>query len=212
VTRAAGIAALIAPVTVVLGWAFGALAQPNAYSSVHDDVSDLGALTAASPWLYNQVASNLTGLLLVVVSLGLWRALSPNTLGRVGAVTLAASGVGAILDGFFRLDCRGIDSGCVNDSWHAHAHKVESAFTAATILLAPLILAFAFRRIEGWRSAWLPTLAAIPGLIAAEVIFSTWGDGAATRAGTLVVFAWIAYLGVRLLRVASVERGPTAAG
>ena len=211
-TRAAGIAALIAPVTVVLGWAFGALAQPNAYSSVHDDVSDLGAVTAASPWLYNQVASNLTGLLLVVVSLGLWHALSPNTLGRAGAVTLGVSGVGAILDGFFRLDCRGIDSGCVNDSWHAHAHKVESAFTAATILLTPLILAFAFRRIEGWRSAWLPTLAVIPGLIAAEVIFSTWGDGAATRAGTLVVFAWIAYLGVRLLRVASVERGPTAAG
>jgi hypothetical protein len=28
------------------------------------------------------------------------------------------------------------------------------------------------------------------------------GDGAATRAGTVVIFAWIAFLGVRLLQKA----------
>jgi hypothetical protein len=31
------------------------------------------------------------------------------------------------------------------------------------------------------------------------VIFSTLGAGAATRAGTMIWFLWVAYLGVRLL-------------
>jgi hypothetical protein len=42
-------------------------------------------------------------------------------------------------------------------------------------------------------------LAAIPAIIAANVVFSTIGDGAASRAGTVVVFLWIAFVGARLL-------------
>ena len=40
----------------------------------NDDISDLGAITAASPWIYNQVGANLTGILVVLLGLGLWRA------------------------------------------------------------------------------------------------------------------------------------------
>jgi hypothetical protein len=198
--RAAAICALVAFATLLAGWTLGGLAQPSAYSSVRDDTSDLGALTAASPWLFNQVGENLTGLLVVVFAAGLWRALSPDLLGRLGALAVAVTGAGAFLDGLFRLDCRGIDTACENVSWHAHAHKIESGVTGAAFLLAPLILAFAFRRIPGWHDAWLPTLAVVPLVIAANVVFSAWGDGAATRAGTVVGFAWMAYLAVLLLR------------
>jgi hypothetical protein len=118
----------------------------------------------------------------------------------VGSLTLAVSGLGAFLDGLFRLDCRGIDAHCTNDSWHSHAHKIESGVTAATLLLAPLVLAFAFRRNPRWRGAWLPTLCASPGLLVASTLFSAWGDGAATRAGTVVAFLWIGFVSVWLLR------------
>ena len=60
---------------------------------------------------------------------GLWRALSPDVLGRIGAGALAVTGVGVFLDGLFRLDCRGIDAACTNDSWHSHAHEIESGVT-----------------------------------------------------------------------------------
>ena len=197
--RAAGACALAAFFTSAIGWIVGDLAQPAAFSPANDDISDLGALTASSPWLYNQVGANLTGLLVMAAALGLWRALGPDVLGRIGAGALFVAGLGSFLDGLFRLDCQGIDAGCVNDSWHAGAHRWESRFTAAATLLAPVILALAFRRIPGWRRAWLPSLAALPAIILANAVFSTLGDGAAVRAGTMAWFAWLAYVGVLLL-------------
>ena len=160
-------------------------------------------MTASSPWVFNQIGSNLTGLLIVVLALGLWRALSPDTLGRLGAGVLLLVGVGVALDGLFRLDCQGIDTSCQNDSWHSDAHKMEGRFTTTFTLLAPIILAFAFRRIAGWRDTWLPTLAAIPASIVVGILFSAFGDGAATRATTLTWTLWAAFVGFRLLQKTS---------
>jgi hypothetical protein len=139
-------------------------------------------------------------LLVVVLGLGLWRALSPDLLGRIGALAVVVAGIGAFLDGLFRLDCRGIDADCTNRSWHADAHKVESGITGAATLLAPLILAFAFRRIPEWRDSWLPSLLTIPAIVIANVALGTLGDGAASRAGTVVAFLWIGFVSVRLLQ------------
>jgi Protein of unknown function (DUF998) len=155
-------------------------------------------MTASGPWLYNQIGANLTGLLIVVLALGLWRSLSPDTLGRLGAGTLLLVGVGVALDGLFRLDCQGIDTNCQNDSWHSDAHKMEGGFTTAFTLLAPIILAFA-----GWRDTWLPTLAAIPASIVIGILISGLGEGAATRATTLTWTLWAAFVGFRLLQKTS---------
>ncbi len=198
---AAGSCGAIAFVTVTLGWVLGGLAQPAAYSAARDDISDLGALTADRAWLYNQLGANLSGLLILVFAGALWWALSPDLIGRLGSAALALMGIGTLLDGFFRLDCRGIDAGCHNDSWHSHAHKLESGVTAAASLAAPLILAFAFRRNPRWHGAWIPTLATVPLIILANVVFSAWGNGAATRAGTVVLTGWIAFLSLWFLRV-----------
>jgi hypothetical protein len=200
--RVAGVCGLLAFVTINLGWIFGGFAQPASYSVADDDISDLGATTATSAWVYNQVGANLTGMLILCLALGFWRALSPDVLGRLGSVALAVAGVGTFLDGIFRLDCRGIDAACTNHSWHSDAHKIESGVTGAATLLAPLLLALAFRRRPEWRDSWIPSLLAIPAAIVANVVFSTIGDGAATRAGTVVVFLWIAFVSVRLLQKA----------
>src|SRR5918994_6562780 len=197
--RAAAICGLLAPVTVSIGWIGGALAQPDAYSSADDDLSDLGAQTANMAWIHNQIGENLTGILIILFGLGLWRALSPDVLGRIGAGALILGGLTQFLTGFFPLDCRGIDPGCTNDSWHSSAHKMNNRFSVV-IFAAPLILAFAFRRIPEWRGAWLPSLAAVPAALACGVLFSGLGDGAAVRATTLTWFAWLVFLAVRLLR------------
>jgi hypothetical protein len=198
--RAAGVCGLLACVTLGVGWIGGDLAQPGAYSSADDDTSDLGAMSANSAWIYNQIGDNLTGILVVLFGLGLWRALSPDVVGRIGAGALMLTGIGVFFDGVFRLDCRGIDLGCTNDSWHSSAHKMETRITVAATLLAPPILAFAFRRAPAWRDAWLPTLAAIPASIVVGIVFSVLGDGAAVRATTATWFVWLAFVAVRLIR------------
>jgi Protein of unknown function (DUF998) len=204
-SRIAGVCGLLAFLTFNVAWIAGGQVQPSAYSVANDDISDLGAITAASPWIYNQVGANLTGILVVLLGLGLWRALSSDMIGRIGSAVLIAEGISTFFDGIFHLDCRGIDAACDNVSWHSHAHKIESGFTGAFSLLAPVILAFAFRRNPAWRDSWIPSLLTVPAVVAANVAFSTVGDGAATRAGTVVIFAWIAFVSVRLLQKSETE-------
>jgi hypothetical protein len=93
-----------------------------------------------------------------------------------------------------------IDTGCRNDSWHSHAHKIESGITAVAVFAAPLILAFAFRRIPAWRDSWLPSLFTVPAIVVAGIVFSAVGNGASQRAGSVVIFLWIAFVSVRLLQ------------
>lgn len=119
---------------------------------------------------------------------------------ELGAATLAATGIGMFLDGIFRLDCQSIDAGCINDSWHSHAHKIESDFTVGVTFISILLLALAFRRILRWHDSWLPTIAAIPVVFVANLAFSPIGPGAATRAGTVVVLAVVAFIGFELLQ------------
>ena len=156
--RLATICGLVAPLTYTAALVFGGLAQPDAFSSADDAISDLGSDTASSGWIYNQIGLNLTGILVVVFSLGLWRELSPDLLGRLGAVALALTGFTLFLQGFFRLDCQAIDAGCEN-TWHSEAHRWATGVSTVFLFAAPLLLALAFRRLPRWRETWLPTLA-----------------------------------------------------
>ena len=200
--RVAAICGLLAPVTFMVGLVLGDLAQPDAFSPADDNVSDIGAQTADQAWLYNQIAANLNGLLILGFALGLWRALGTGRLARLGVLCLAGLGMGRFLEGFLRLDCRGMDAGCENDSWQATGHGIESGITAALFFLAPPLLALALRGLPEWRDLWLPTLLAVPAVIVASVLFSIVGDGAATRAASVTWFIWLGLVAFRLLRIA----------
>jgi hypothetical protein len=200
--RVAAVCGLCAPLTWIMGIVLGTLAQPDAYSSANDDISHLGALTASHAWLYNRIATNLTGILIVLFALGLWRVLSDTKLGQAAAALLGVMGAGQFLDGIFRLDCRGIDAGCVNESWHADAHRIESGFTSTALLLAPLLLAFAFRQRREWHALWIPTVAVVPAVIVVSGLVASSGTGTASRAGALVWFGWLALAAAWLFRLA----------
>jgi hypothetical protein len=146
-----------------------------------------------------RVGLNITGILIVVFAVGLWLALSPSVVGRLGAVAVAAVGLTLFLEGFFRLDCRGIDTRCENTSWISDGHKLITGIPGAFLFTAPILLAIAFRQLPAWRRAWLPSLLAIPVFFAASVFFSLIGDGAATRAGAVAWVVWLGYVAYELL-------------
>jgi hypothetical protein len=185
-------------VTFVAGLLFEDLAQPDAFSPAKDNISDIGAQTADHAWIYNQIAANLNGLLILAFALGLWRALGSGWLARLGALGLAVLGVTRFLKGFLRLDCRGMDEDCENTSWQADAHGIESGIGAALFFLVPPVLAFAFRRLPQWRDLWLPTLL----VVAVSVLFSGIGLRAAVRAASITWFIWVGLLAWRLMRLA----------
>jgi hypothetical protein len=211
--RAAAICGLLAPLTFIVGVLLGDIAQPGAFSPADDDISDLGAQTVDQAWIYNQIAANLNGLLIVAFALGLWRALRSGWLARLGVLGLAVIGATRFLEGFLRLDCRGMEDGCENTSWQADGHRLESGIASALFFLVPLLLAFAFRRLPPWRDLWLPTVLVVPVVVAVSIPFSLIGDGAAVRAASITWFLWLGLLAWRLLRIADAGTvGPPEAG
>ena len=200
--RIAAICGLLASVTFVAGLVLGDLAQPDEFSPANDNISDIGAQTADHAWFYNQIAANLNGLLIVAFALGLWRALGPGWLARLGVLGLAILGVTRFLEGFLRLDCGGMDDVCENTSWQSEAHGIESGIASALFFLVPPVLAFAFRRLPEWRNLWLPTLLAVPVVVAISIPFSLIGDGAAGRAASVTWFLWLGLIAWRLLSLA----------
>ncbi len=209
--RLAAYCGLLAPVAWLSAIVFGGLAQPDSFRSLEDNISDLGALTADHAWIYNRIGTNLTGLLVLGFALGVWRVVGKSITGRIGAGLLVVVGLGMFSEGFLRLDCRGIDAACENDSWHSTAHGIESGITGVGLYFAPVFLAFAFRRIPEWRPLWIWTLAALPATIAGGAIGSAFGNGAASRGGAIVWFAWVALAAAWMLRVSSAEATRSAA-
>jgi cystathionine beta-lyase family protein involved in aluminum resistance len=70
--RIAGVCGLLAFATFNVARIAGGLAQPSAYIVANDDILDPGAMTAASPWIYNRVGANLTGILVLLLGFGLY--------------------------------------------------------------------------------------------------------------------------------------------
>jgi len=200
--RAAAICGLLAPLTFIVGLLLGDLAQSDAFSAANDNISDLGAQTAEHAWLYNQIASNLNGLLIVAFGLGLWQAVGSGWLARLGVLGLIGIGLTRFLEGFLRLDCGGMDEVCENTSWQAEGHKIETGATSLLLFLVPPVLAFAFRRLPEWRDLWIPTLLVPPVVIAVSIPFSVLGNGASQRAGSIAWFLWLGLIAWRLLRIA----------
>jgi hypothetical protein len=166
---------------------------------------DLGAYTAESPWVANQIGSNLAGVLLFVFAIGLWRSLGRHPSARIGSSLVALAGVCIFLTGFLRLDCREIDAGCGNSSWHAQSHLALAALTALVLVLAPFVVARGLKLTQNWRDLWVPTLAFAIGTVVAGVAGSAVGGGLGSLLAALVWFTWFAMLAVRMLRPTRAE-------
>lgn len=136
-TRWLAVGAIAAQVIFTAGWVIGAAVQRGPYSATEHYISDLASLTADHAWIL-LVAQGIAGVLTIAFALFALRRDAP-----VAAWLVAASGLGLdnLSDAFFRLDCRAIDVGCVQSSWHAHLHGTVGTLTSLATLLAPFALA-----------------------------------------------------------------------
>ena len=194
------------------------------YSVARQDISDFGALDASHPLPYNVVLS-ITGLLTIVLALGLYRRLRPGVDALAASVAVAVFGVGDFLDGILREDCSPSGNAACRAaskagdlSWHHTAHDLESLVTILSITIAPMLLGVAFRRRPEWAdlAPWSFVTAVWVFVLAASyaVIFAA-NDGSAVsglieRAATLGVLLF-AVVSWRLWQVADRRSSPSAA-
>jgi hypothetical protein len=117
-----------------LGWLLTGAVQGGGYWVASHDVSDLGALTARSPWVM-LISQGIAGTLIIAFALRSALAV-PGRGTALGAWLLAASLIGLdnLSDAFFRLDCRAADQGCTAaaaaSSWHGQVHIAVGLLSA----------------------------------------------------------------------------------
>ena len=185
VLRVAAICGLGAQVVFVALWLIWGFIEKD-YDALRQDVSDFGALDATHPLPYNIILSA-TGALTVVLAYGLYRALRPGLGPLLGSLAVGVFGVGDFLDGLLREDCspsgdaacrKALDAGDL--SWHHSAHDIESLVTIASVIIAPLLLSFVFRKRSAWRDLAtysLLTVAVTLAFVVAYAILFAANDG-----------------------------------
>ena len=205
--------AVMGPVAFTIAWIVAAVLQ-DGYSVRRDYISELAALDARHPWIM------IAGFLLlgagtVALGIGLAGALE-GRLARIGSILVALAGIGAIVAGLARNDCRSrlaacaarIDAGEV--SWHSATHEVASSVIFLALVAAPLVLARAFSGDESWRDLRAYSITTgVVGLVLLVLVFTgvagpAW-TGVVQRVFVTVLLLWIAILGARLIRLSRVR-------
>jgi hypothetical membrane protein len=190
----------------------------DVYSPRREDISALAALDAQHAWI--MIAGIVAlGLSFVALGLGLVGAIDDGRSATVGAILLILAGIMFLVAGAARDDCsselqackKRVDAGAV--SWHHTVHDNVGIAVFLVLVIAPLVLARAFRRDSRWRSLRRYSLAT--GAVTLVVLlvfggdsFSGW-NGLAERILIAIPLVWIAVIGTRLAQIA-VASDPSA--
>lgn len=202
--------------SMTLGWVIAGLVQGSGYSWSRQEISDLGALTAQHPWVWN-LADSLSGLLLLIFAFGLFPIVRSSRAGRTGVALIAVVGAGSVIDGILREDCPlSTSQACqrLQDgpglSWHHQAHDIESVLVVVAMLAAPFFMANGLGKIEELRGlrpyAVVTGIALVAATAAYVLLYGDFGAGIAQRLLALVFMAWIAVLAISVLRATSADR------
>lgn len=212
---------IVGQLVLTAGWLLGGALQPASYDLARQEISDLGALTAAHAWVWN-AADSISGLLTALFAAGLFAAFGGQRRAQFGALLIGVVGIGDVLDGLLREDCPVSTSPACQAlrdgpglSWHHQVHDVESAIVAVAAAVAPFVLARAFARDESWRSAARWTRAAGMLIVVALGIYLVReghaGAGVAQRVFAMTFATWAAALAIKLWHLATRPRAGVVA-
>jgi hypothetical membrane protein len=201
---------------MTLGWIAAGALQGSGYSWSRQEISDLGALTAQHPWVWN-LADSLSGLLILIFAVGLFRLVQSNRAGRIGVGLIGVVGAGSFLDGILREDCPlSTSEACqrLQDgaglSWHHQAHNIESVIVVVAMIAAPFFLGRAIRSVDGLENLYRPSVGAGALLVIATVaylfLYGNPGAGIAQRLLALTFMAWIAAISIAILNLVSLAQ------
>ncbi|MBD0329490.1 MAG: DUF998 domain-containing protein [Thermoleophilia bacterium] len=201
---AAGVAA---GVVFTAGWLVAGLVSRTADVG-RGTLSDLGAATADRPWIWNS-ARTVAGVLVVAVSLGVYRRARGLPGAAAGVVLLGLFGAALAAAFVARRDCRTTEPACGTDgeySWQHVAHEVASPFGSFGLMIALVVLTRAFAhdpRLAGLARYSRATVGAFLVLLVAYLLLEERpGAGISQRLSSLVVFVWLAAVAYRLDRLA----------
>jgi hypothetical membrane protein len=179
------------------------------YSPRREDISALAALDAQHAWIMIGGIIAL-GLGLIALGLGLANAIDDGASAKVGPLLLVLAGLSFAVAGPARNDCSSELQSCKERvaagdvSWHHNVHDLVGVAAFLPLIIAPFVLALAFRADRRWSdlrrySLVTGALAFALLLVALAETFEGW-NGLVQRVLLAVLLLWIAVLGTRLAR------------
>jgi hypothetical membrane protein len=179
------------------------------YSPRREDISALAALDAQHAWIMIGGIIAL-GLGLIALGLGLANAIDDGASAKVGPLLLVLAGLSFAVAGPARNDCSSELQSCKERvaagdvSWHHNVHDLVGVAAFLPLIIAPFVLARAFRADRRWSdlrrySLVTGALAFALLLVALAETFEGW-NGLVQRVLLAVLLLWIAVLGTRLAR------------
>jgi hypothetical protein len=208
IPRSFALAGIFGPLLFGLAVAFSAQLDPE-YSHYSQFMSELGETGSRSQALMNFAGFLPAALLLLLASMALIDRFGATRAGTLGSACIAVFAVGMFVAGLFPCD-----PGCTPEvpSRSQRIHEIAGMFADPALALAPLILAFGFRRLAPWRSWFVISLAT--SLVSfCALIAMAWslpersGSGLFQRLAVGLPFLWLAIVCGRLWRSAA-GRGP----
>jgi hypothetical membrane protein len=209
--------AVLGPIAFTIAWIVAEVLQ-DGYSPRQDYISELAAMDAQHVWIA------ITGFLLlgigtVALGAGLAGAVGGRP-ARIGSILVALAGVGIIVAGLARNDCRSRLDACaarieaLDVSWHHVTHDLASLVAFLALIAAPQVLARAFRHDQSWRDLRTYSMTTgVVGLVLLVLLFSgvagSW-TGVLQRVLVTMLVLWVAVLGARLIRLSRVRAAEPA--
>lgn len=194
---------LVAPFYLSLIIVLGA-SEPG-YSHLTKLMSILGGVSGV-PGLNFNIGVTITGMLLIIFAIGLWREFPSKMTARIGLGLLVLGGLGLIGAGYFHCNegCKNI---LIEPDLVGRLHMVMSLFGGLGAGLSPFFVWLAMRGSEKWIGFATPTLVAaifanLPGILFWIMIATGYRlhslEGLIQRLGFVVVLIWIFFFAARL--------------
>ena len=168
------------------------------YSTVTQRISELGAAGAPYAIVMNLAGLIASGVLLIVLSLGLYLGVRDGRSSKIGAALLALCGAALVMTGIFPLDAGGLAV-----SGPGMAHGFFARIGESAIIVAALALFFGLRKDERWHACafycLITAVVATALYLVVDLDFVAPWKGVLQRILVAVPLMWIEVISVRLL-------------
>ena len=206
------VSGIAAPIIFAVLLGVGGFVQEG-YSHSSQAISELGGVEADTPIIQN-LNFVVTGLMIIVLAIGLHRALGLRGGAIAGPMLIGLFGLGtAVAQPIFQCD-----AGCEGASTTGLLHNLSGLASFLAVIVGMVLLTRRFRRNVAWQALANPTLlAAAAGFVAlvawiavAKVAEVDELNGVLQRVFAGIVIVWIGVMGAWLWRVS--RRTPITTG
>ncbi|WP_084273464.1 DUF998 domain-containing protein [Maribacter antarcticus] len=190
-----GVIGIVTPIVFLTTYLIMSSIRPE-YSMFTKAISELGSLDASNKWLWNSFGYILTGILIAIYAIGLYKNIAVTKSSKLPLYGILLSGVFMAISGIFPGDFNN------RQSTTMLLHTLGSFGSYIFFLIGAFTYPKVMSKTEYWKNAKTPTLI----FTYLTIVFGAWVfifpnmPALGQRITFLFYFLWITYTAIRLYR------------